>query len=404
MKRKLLITFIALYGIATAQSNWTQKADFGGTGRAGAVGFSIGTKGYIGTGTESNSSSGPNKNDFWEWDQLTDTWTQMANFAGSPRSYAVGFSIGTKGYIGTGYDGTDKKNDFWEWNQSNNTWIQKASFGGTARYCAVGFSVNTKGYIGTGYDNTGSVRNDFWEWDQTSDTWVQKANIGNVDRGEAVGFSIGSKGYIGTGLSGTATLLKDFWEWDQLAGTWTQMADFGGTARRNATGFNIGTMGYIATGYDGVDSKKDIWEWDQVNNVWLQKTNFVGTKRSQAIAFSIGAVGYVGTGITLNSADAKDLWAFDPSVVSGINEVKLDNSFSIYPNPFSSETHLKASVNLKNATLTVSNSLGQQVKQIEDISGLTATFYRNDLPKGVYFISLMQDNKILTVDKLIIID
>jgi hypothetical protein len=404
MKTKLLVTFIALSGIVNAQSSWIQKADFGGTARAGAVGFSIGAKGYIGTGTESNSSSGPNKKDFWEWDQSTDTWTQMADFAGAARSYAVGFSIGTKGYIGTGYDGADKKNDFWEWNQSNNTWIQKASFAGTARYCAVGFSVNTKGYIGTGYDNTGNVRNDFWEWDQTSDTWVQKANIGTVDRGEAVGFSIGSKGYIGTGLSGTATLLKDFWEWDQLAGTWTQMADFGGSARRNAIGFNIGSKGYIGTGYDGVDSKKDIWEWDQVSNVWVQKANFGGTIRSQSIAFSIGAVGYVGMGITLNSADAKDFWAFDPNVISGINEVKLDNSFSIYPNPFSSETTLKINSDLKNPKITVYNSSGQQVKQIEHISGLTTTFYRGDLPKGVYFIHLMQDNKTVIVHKLVITD
>ena len=33
-----------------AQDTWTQKADFGGTARRGAVGFSIGSKGYIGIG------------------------------------------------------------------------------------------------------------------------------------------------------------------------------------------------------------------------------------------------------------------------------------------------------------------------------------------------------------------
>ena len=37
-----------------AQDTWTQKADFGGTVRYGAVGFSIGSKGYIGTGDYNN--------------------------------------------------------------------------------------------------------------------------------------------------------------------------------------------------------------------------------------------------------------------------------------------------------------------------------------------------------------
>ena len=36
-------------------NTWTQKADFGGTGRNGAVGFSIGSKGYIGTGYDGSA-------------------------------------------------------------------------------------------------------------------------------------------------------------------------------------------------------------------------------------------------------------------------------------------------------------------------------------------------------------
>src|SRR5687768_15100294 len=78
---------------------------------------------------------------------------------------------------------------------AQNTWTQKANFGGTARWGAAGFAIGTKGYIGTGYDNT--LRNDFWEWDQVTDTWSQKANYGGGNLFEAVGFSVGNKGYIG---------------------------------------------------------------------------------------------------------------------------------------------------------------------------------------------------------------
>ena len=80
---------------------WTQKADFAGGGRNGAVGFSIGNRGYIGTGVD---NAGGVRNDFWEYDPVSNIWTQKANFAGGVRTYAVGFSIGNKGYIGTGYE------------------------------------------------------------------------------------------------------------------------------------------------------------------------------------------------------------------------------------------------------------------------------------------------------------
>src|SRR5688572_30165039 len=96
--------------ITLAQATWTQKANFGGTPRYLPAGFSIGTKGYMGTGWTTGGT-----NDFWEWDQATNVWTQRANFAGSARGYAVGFSIGTKGYIGTGYNGSTYLNDFWEY-------------------------------------------------------------------------------------------------------------------------------------------------------------------------------------------------------------------------------------------------------------------------------------------------
>jgi len=58
----------------------------------------------------------------------------------------VGFSIGDKGYIGTGGD-PGGVNDFWEYDTTANTWTMKAFFGGTARYGAVGFSIGSFGYL-----------------------------------------------------------------------------------------------------------------------------------------------------------------------------------------------------------------------------------------------------------------
>jgi hypothetical protein len=46
--------------------------------------------------------------------------------------------------------------DFWEYDPATNTWKKKMDLGnGTSdnyRYGAVGFSIGTKGYIGTGFN------------------------------------------------------------------------------------------------------------------------------------------------------------------------------------------------------------------------------------------------------------
>jgi hypothetical protein len=143
---------------------WTQKADVGGTVRGLAIGFSIGTKGYIGTGF----GDGSYKKDFWEYDPDANTWNQKADFGGTPRRFAVGFSIGSKGYAGTGYDHWNSivqyRKDFWEYDPDADTWTQKADFAGTARGYTVAFSIGGKGYIGTGIGD-GSSRKDFWEYD-----------------------------------------------------------------------------------------------------------------------------------------------------------------------------------------------------------------------------------------------
>ena len=192
-------------------------------------------------------------------------------FQAHSRSYAVGFSIGIKGYIGTGVHVDDFENysfcqDFWEWDQSTNLWTRKADIGGLGRYAAVGFSIGTKGYIGTGDASNAAFSRDFWEWDQATNIWTRKADLEGSGRSLAVGFSIGTKGYIGTG--GTpegvnSPYANDFWEWDQATNKWTRKADLKGNGRYSAIGVSIGDKGYIGTGFNMEieNSLQDFWEY-----------------------------------------------------------------------------------------------------------------------------------------------
>src|SRR6476660_6387769 len=108
--KKILLAAITLFYVNenNAQGTWTRKADFGGGIRSFTVAFSIGEKGYVGTGEDENFTV---RKDFWEYDPAADTWTQKANFGGGPRYAAVGFGIGKKGYVGTGFGNEDFKKD-----------------------------------------------------------------------------------------------------------------------------------------------------------------------------------------------------------------------------------------------------------------------------------------------------
>lgn len=100
-----------------------------------------------------------------------------------------------------------------------------------------------------------------------------------------------------------------------------------------------------------------------------------------------------------------------PNVEYLLNETttsiaKIEKSIktTLYPNPCFTQTILHTENNLKNASLMVYNSMGVKVKEVKNISGQTATFFRDNLPSGLYFLSLTEDNKVISVEKLLIAD
>jgi N-acetylneuraminic acid mutarotase len=295
--------------------NWVELSEFDGLPRGDAVGFSIGNKGYLGTGYDQDDDR---LKDFWEYDITRNTWTQKADFPGVARNGAIGFGTDTKGYIGTGYDGKNKLNDFYEYNPQTNTWTEKAPFGGSARYGATALSINNKGYVGTGYD--GTYLKDFWEYNPTANTWTQKTSIGGKKRNNATSFAINGKGYLLTGID-NGLYLDDMWEYEPTTDTWTKKNlisnatdysfddDYLTIVGVNKVGFTINGKGYLATG--GKSTGNDVWEYDPIEDLWVERYSFEGASRGNAVGFAVGNLGYVTTGST-GSSYFSDIWSFDP--------------------------------------------------------------------------------------------
>lgn len=298
--------------------NWVRRSEFEGVGRTEAVSFTIGTKVYVGGGYDGTYRL----NDFWAFEQSTGTWLKIADFPGTARNSAVAFAANGKGYVGTGYDENDNKlKDFWEYNPATNAWTRIADFGGTARYNAVAFTIDNKGYVGTGYD--GNYLKDMWKYDPTTNTWTQVASLTGSKRSEAVAFVYNSKAYIVTGLN-NGSYLNDFWSYDAGTNSWTELRKINDVSdesydddyddnikRSNASVFIMGNKAYLSSGSrSGIIATT--WEYDISNDTWTEKTGFEGTAREGLLSFTLDNRGYIVTGNN-SSYRFDDLWEFYPA-------------------------------------------------------------------------------------------
>ncbi|MCY7410951.1 MAG: hypothetical protein LH473_11810 [Chitinophagales bacterium] len=197
-----------------------QKADFVNV-RVFAFSFSVENKEYIDGGDDGYITY----KDLWEYNPVTDRWTQKADFAGGGRENQASFTIGSKAYLGTGEGEFNiKKKDFWEYDPSLNLWNQRADFGGLARRNAFGFSIGGFAYIGLGrIDSSIEYINDLWEYDPTADQWAKKTDYPGNGNAFLAGFAISGKQYVGTGLDGNnSTVEKDFWQYNPDSSTFIE--------------------------------------------------------------------------------------------------------------------------------------------------------------------------------------
>ncbi|MBX7225536.1 MAG: T9SS type A sorting domain-containing protein [Chitinophagales bacterium] len=84
------------------------------------------------------------------------------------------------------------------------------------------------------------------------------------------------------------------------------------------------------------------------------------------------------------------------------NHTQQSVTIKAFPNPFKDKTFIYiTSGNIEDAVLVLTNIQGQVIKTIPVNNGNQFEIHRNDLPVGVYFFSILSQNKILSSGKLI---
>lgn len=294
---------------------WTQKATHG-VPRNESGTFSIGTNFYMGCGVPNGITY---LKDFWKYDELTDTWTQKADVPGSGRAGPIAFSIGGKGYLGTGrVFGTPYtfRQDFYEYDTLTNAWTAKANFP-SVRGGAVGCSIGGKGYAGLGSSIAGGPDNkkDFYEYDPVADTWTFKSNMANT-RSEAACFVMNGCVFI-CGGSSLGSTSNDCWMFDPVSNTWNARMDMP-MGVENTRAFTLNNRGYILGGdYDWLHgyngSQFQVLEYIDSISRWSSVAPFpVNEQRYMLNVATIGNKGYAGMGVANLSTNRTDLWQYDP--------------------------------------------------------------------------------------------
>jgi hypothetical protein len=104
--------------------------------------------------------------------------------------------------------------------------------------------------------------------------------------------------------------------------------------------------------------------------------------------------------------DKGDLWNTNHVDIAeltptGIASVADNNATNVYPNPFSTSTTFSLANEVNNATISLYDITGKEVKQI-NFSGKEVTFDRGTLASGIYFYSIVNEDQSIKTGKLII--
>lgn len=203
-----------LYAYNSRTDTWTQKKSFPAMERTNAFSFVLNGKAYVGCGDNYIGQNRMYLSDVWEYDPISNSWTQLGDFTGGGRVGMTATVVGNKAYVGMGDDGSFFYNSFFEYDQANDDWISRATFPGSNRSFYGATSAMGKLFILGGEDLSSAYTNEMWSYNPSNDSWQSETDFTGTARVAATMFYLHGSFYYGMGLIGSSSAqgAKDIWK------------------------------------------------------------------------------------------------------------------------------------------------------------------------------------------------
>lgn len=362
---------------------WTQKSGIPAEGRHRTTGWSIGSKGYIGLG---HYNSGPignvAKSDIWEYDPVSDSWTQKADYGGGETYGATAFTIGNFAYVGAHVYAPE---EYYKFDPIQNTWTLISPCV-NCQSDKTAFAINGKGYHMT--------TNAIYEYDPQLDTWNFMVNTPVQIYSWSKSFTVNNKAYILAAGSGALI------EYKPTTNEFAMREPYPGDGQGGWITFETKNRGYVATGYITFlnPTSRQIWEYNPELDKWEQYEELPGSTRRFAASFTINNKGYLGTGT--NGNNFKDFWEFDPAQALSVDNAELKNNIRVFPNPSTEFIVFSSSYGDKSFKVEIFDLNGKLVNSEMSING-EVNIQDEDVGKGTFVYKLTVSNLTIKTGKII---
>jgi N-acetylneuraminic acid mutarotase len=199
------------YDFTTA--TWTSKAAFPGPGRDHPACAVMNGKIYVGFGDRGSTQY----KDWWEYDPAADSWKQKTTYPGYKMHHPVSAQYDNLIYISEGHieDGSQNHGSVYtySYNQLTDTWKQLANMPGPGLVAGASFYIgNNKVYSGIGItEPEDAFHKEFYAYDIPSNTWSSIASYPGNGVFGPVSFVIGNAGYVVTGMNSGGSSLQDMY-------------------------------------------------------------------------------------------------------------------------------------------------------------------------------------------------
>lgn len=196
-------------------------------------------------------------NNFWEYDPALNKWTHKADYPDKVRYSSTMFSIGSNVFIGLGnyagnmYDNNlIANNTFYNYDTITDTWKQVADYPGNdpgARVRSTSLVLNGLAFVGGGAIYTPDYK--LYSYNPVNNTW-KKANDFNMPKFGCFAFTYKNTGYVSSDLSGNFpnSTYRSIYKYNTTGDSWTMLSETIGAAFLGPSGFDNG-FAIVNNGY-----------------------------------------------------------------------------------------------------------------------------------------------------------